>query len=43
MSTFHAMFSLGALGGGLVGAWFSQNNIELMKHVAFVAMLVFPC
>ena len=41
MSTFHAMFSLGALGGGLVGAWFSQNNIPLMKHVAFVTMLTY--
>ena len=41
MSTFHAMFSLGALGGGVVGAWFSQQNIDLMRHVAFIAMLVF--
>ena len=41
MSTFHAMFSLGALGGGVVGAWFSQHNIDLMKHAAFVATLVF--
>ena len=41
MSTFHAMFSLGALGGGVVGGWFSQNNIDLMRHAAFVAMLVF--
>ncbi len=41
MSTFHAMFSLGALGGGVVGGWFSQNNISLMEHVAFIAMLVF--
>ena len=41
MSTFHAMFSLGALGGGVVGAWFSQHNIELMRHAAFIAMLVF--
>jgi len=41
MSTFHAMFSLGALGGGVIGGWFSQNNIPLMKHVAFIAMLVF--
>lgn len=40
MSTFHAMFSLGALGGGVVGAWFSQQNIELMRHVAFIAILV---
>jgi MFS family permease len=41
MSTFHAMFSLGALGGGVVGGWFSQNNISLMKHVAFIAMLTY--
>lgn len=40
MSTFHAMFSLGALGGGVVGAWFSQHNIDLLKHAAFVALLV---
>jgi MFS family permease len=41
MSTFHAMFSLGALMGGVVGAWFSQHNIDLMRHAAFIAMLVF--
>jgi MFS family permease len=41
MSTFHAMFSLGTLGGGVVGAWFSQQNIDLLRHVAFIAMLVF--
>jgi len=41
MSTFHAMFSLGALGGGVIGAWFSQHNIDLMRHAAFIAMLVF--
>ena len=41
MSTFHAMFSLGALGGGVIGGWFSQNNIPLMKHVAFIAMLTY--
>ena len=41
MSTFHAMFSLGALGGGVVGAWFSQQSIDLMQHVAFIAVLVF--
>ena len=41
MSTFHAMFSLGALGGGVVGAWFSQHNIDLMRHAAFIAMLLF--
>ena len=41
MSTFHAMFSLGALGGGVVGGWFSQNNISIMKHAAFVALIIF--
>ena len=41
MSTFHAMFSLGALGGGVVGGWFSQHDIPLMKHAAFVAMVIF--
>ena len=41
MSTFHAMFSMGALGGGVVGGWFSQHDIPLMKHVAFISMLVF--
>ena len=41
MSTFHAMFSLGALGGGVVGAWFSQQNIDLLRHVAFIAIFVF--
>jgi MFS family permease len=41
MSTFHAMFSLGALGGGVVGAWFSQHNIDLMRHAVFIAMLLF--
>jgi MFS family permease len=41
MSTFHAMFSLGALVGGVIGAWFSQNNIDLIWHSAFIAILVF--
>jgi len=41
MSTFHAMFSLGALIGGVVGAWFSQHNVDLMRHAAFIAILVF--
>jgi len=41
MSTFHAMFSFGALGGGVVGGWFSQNNIPIMKHVAFITMCVY--
>jgi len=41
MSTFHATFSLGALGGGVIGAWFSQHNVDLMLHAAFIAILVF--
>jgi MFS family permease len=41
MSTFHAMFSLGALVGGVIGAWFSQNNIDLIWHSTFVAIMVF--
>ena len=41
MSTFHAMFSLGGLGAGVVGGWFSQHNIPLMKHAAFIAMIIF--
>ena len=41
MSTFHAMFSLGALSGGVVGGWFSQHNIPLIKHAAFVTMIIF--
>ena len=35
------MFSLGALGGGVVGGWFSQSNIPIMKHVAFITMCVY--
>jgi MFS family permease len=41
MSTFHAMFSLGALTGGAIGGWFSQHNIPLIKHAAFVTMIIF--
>jgi MFS family permease len=41
MSTFHAMFSLGALGGGVIGGWFSQHDIPIMKHAAFIAMIIF--
>lgn len=41
MSTFHAMFSVGTLIGGAIGGYFSQNNIPLIKHLAFIAMLIF--
>ena len=41
MSTFHAMFSVGTLLGGVIGGYCSQNNISLMQHVAFIAVLIF--
>lgn len=41
MSTFHATFSIGTLGGGIAGAYFSENNTTLMRHMAFIAMLIF--
>ena len=41
MSTFHAMFSLGALSGGAVGGFIAQQNKTIMWQCAFVAMLIF--
>ena len=41
MSTFHAMFSLGALAGGAVGGFIAQQNKTIMWQSAFVAMLIF--
>ena len=41
MSTFHAMFSLGALSGGVVGGFIAQQNQTIMWQCAFVAMLIF--
>ena len=41
MSTFHAMFSLGALAGGAVGGFIAQQNKTIMWQCAFVAMLIF--
>ena len=41
MSTFHAMFSLGALSGGAVGGFIAQHNKTIMWQCAFVAMLIF--
>ena len=41
MSTFHAMFSLGALGGGAVGGLFAQQNKTIMWQCAFITMLIF--
>ena len=41
MSTFHAMFSLGALGGGAVGGLIAQQNKTIMWQCAFITMLIF--
>ena len=41
MSTFHAMFSLGALSGGAVGGLLAQQNKTFMWQCAFITMLIF--
>jgi MFS family permease len=41
MSTFHATFSMGALGGGLLGGFFAQQETTIMWQCAFIAMLIF--
>jgi MFS family permease len=41
MSTFHATFSMGALGGGLLGGFFAQQKTTIMWQSAFIAMLIF--
>ncbi len=41
MSTFHAMFSLGALSGGILGGFFAQLEKTIMWQCAFIAMLIF--
>mgnify|MGYP000284709386 CR=1 FL=1 len=41
MSTFHAMFSLGALSGGAVGGLLAQQNKTIMWQCAFITMLIF--
>jgi MFS family permease len=40
MSTFHAMFSIGALGGGVIGGIFSQNEISIFSQSLFTAFLI---
>ena len=40
MSTFHAMFSLGALLGGILGGFFAQLEKTIMWQCAFIAMLI---
>ncbi len=41
MSTFHAMFSAGALFGGVLGGFLAQQNKTIMWQCAFITMLIF--
>jgi MFS family permease len=41
MSTFHAMFSVGALFGGVLGGFLAQQNKTIMWQCAFLTMLIF--
>jgi MFS family permease len=41
MSTFHAMFSVGALSGGVLGGFLAQQNKTIMWQCAFLTMLIF--
>lgn len=40
MSTFHAMFSLGALSGGILGGFLAQLEKTIMWQCAFISMLI---
>jgi len=40
MSTFHAMFSIGALSGGILGGFFSQGAISIFSQSLFIALLI---
>lgn len=40
MSTFHAMFSLGALAFGGIGGWFSQHKISIFHHALFASFVI---
>lgn len=40
MSTFHAMFSIGALAGGILGGFFSQNQVSIFSQSLIIAILV---
>jgi MFS family permease len=41
MSTFHAMFSAGALFGGVLGGFLAQQGKTIMWQCAFLTMLIF--
>ena len=40
MSTFHAMFSLGALIGGVLGGFFAQQETSIMAQCLFISTLI---
>lgn len=40
MSTFHATFSMGALFGGILGGYLSQQNKSIFWQCALIAMLI---
>ena len=40
MSTFHAMFSMGALSGGVIGGVFAQQGISIMAQCVILAALI---
>jgi MFS family permease len=40
MSTFHAMFSLGALVGGVLGGFFAQQETSIMAQCIFISTLI---
>jgi MFS family permease len=41
MSTFHAMFSVGALSGGILGGFLAQQDKSIMWQCAFLTTLIF--
>ena len=40
MSTFHAMFSIGTLGGGILGGYLSHKEISIFVQSLFIAILI---
>lgn len=40
MSTFHAMFSVGALSGGVIGGVLAQQSVGIMWQCVFLAILI---
>jgi MFS family permease len=40
MSTFHAMFSIGTLSGGIIGGVFSQNQISVFSQSLILAIVI---